>query len=105
MISSLPNTRHRSILPKFEKTAKKIIKLAPVFLIAFLVILVPAIYGYSNTEVYYDLGETLPDDMAYVVANTKLQETFDMSSTHMLLVGCQYACKGRRGHDEGNRQR
>lgn len=89
----ITKSRHRSILPKFEKTAKKIIKLAPVFLIAFLVILVPAIYGYSNTEVYYDLGETLPDDMAYVVANTKLQETFDMSSTHMLLVDANMPAK------------
>lgn len=89
----IEKTRHRPLLPKLDRISKGIVKLAPVFLIAFLVILVPAVYGYSNAGVYYDLGESLPDDMAYVVANTKLQERFDMASTHMLLTDANLPAK------------
>lgn len=84
----LTKTRHRSIIPDTKKFAKGLVKIFPVFLVIFAILVVPAYYGYSktNSEVYYNIGECLPDDMAYVIANTKLSEEFDMASTHMVLV-------------------
>lgn len=84
----LTKTRHRSIIPNTKKFAKGLVKIFPVFLVIFAILVVPAYYGYSktNSEVYYNIGECLPDDMAYVIANSKLSEEFDMASTHMVLV-------------------
>lgn len=84
----LQKTRHKSLLPDMEKVASGITKVFPVFLILFLVLVLPSYFSYkaTNDEVYYDLGETLPEDMAYVVANSKLQEDFGVGATHMVLV-------------------
>ena len=84
----LTKTRHHSIIPNTKKFAKGLVKIFPVFLVIFAILVVPAYYGYSktNSEVYYNIGECLPDDMAYVIANSKLSEEFDMASTHMVLV-------------------
>ena len=74
----LEKTMHRSLIPSTKKLAKGIIKIFPVFLILFAMIIYPSYYGYSNTnnEVYYDLSKSLPEDMSNVIANTKLKEEF-----------------------------
>ena len=84
----LQRTSHKSLLPDMGKLASGITKVFPVFLILFLVLIIPSYFSYraTNNEVYYDLGETLPEDMAYVVANSKLQEEFGVGATHMVLV-------------------
>ena len=84
----LERTAHRPLLPNMDKLAKGVIKVFPVFLVIFALLIPPAYYGYSKTndEVYYDLSKCLPDDMDYVIANSKLSENFNISSTHMLLV-------------------
>lgn len=84
----LQKTSHKSLLPDMEKVASGITKVFPVFLILFLGLVLPSYLSYkaTNNEVYYDLGETLPEDMAYVVANSKLQEDFGVGATHMVLV-------------------
>ncbi len=84
----LQKTRHRSLIPDMAGLSSGILKIAPVLLALSVLIAVPAWYGYekTNDEVYYDMGQCLPEDMDYVVANTKLREQFDMASTHMLLV-------------------
>ena len=84
----LQKTSHKSLLPDMGKVASGITKVFPVFLILFLVLVLPSYLSYkaTNKEVYYDLGETLPEDMAYVVANSKLQEDFGVGATHMVLV-------------------
>lgn len=84
----LRKTSHKSLLPDMGKVASGITKVFPVFLILFLVLVLPSYFSYkaTNNEVYYDLGETLPEDMAYVVANSKLQEDFGVGATHMVLV-------------------
>lgn len=84
----LRKTSHKSLLPDMGKVASGITKVFPVFLILFLVLVLPSYFSYkaTNDEVYYDLGETLPEDMAYVVANSKLQEDFGVGATHMVLV-------------------
>ncbi len=82
----IEKTRHRQLLPKMDGLSRWVTKHSWVFAIAFVVILIPALFGYFNTNVYYDLGEALPEDMDYVIANSKLQEEFDMGSTHMILA-------------------
>lgn len=84
----LQKTSHKSLLPDMGKVALGITKVFPVFLILFLGLVLPSYLSYkaTNNEVYYDLGETLPEDMAYVVANSKLQEDFGVGATHMVLV-------------------
>ena len=84
----LQKTMHRSLIPKTKKLAAGLVKIFPVFLILFGALAVPAYYGYSktNSEVYYDISRSLPEDMANVIANTKLKDEFGMSNTHMVLV-------------------
>ena len=84
----LSKLSHKSIIPKMHGLAKGIVKIFPVFLIIFICLLPPSLYGYvqTNNEVYYDMAECLPQDIDFVIANTKLSEDYDISSTHMVLV-------------------
>ena len=84
----IEKTRHRALLPDMGKAAQGLTRCFHVFLAVFAIAIVPAYYAYSKTNetVYYDLGATLPEDMDYVIANTKLKDTFHVGSTHMLLV-------------------
>ncbi len=84
----LQKTRHRSLVAHTGGLAKGVCKVYPVFLIVFALLIFPGYYGYdkTNEEVYYDMGQCLPEDMEYVIANSKLVEEFDIASTHMLLV-------------------
>ena len=84
----LQSTRHRPLIPDMTAFSKKICGIFPVFLLIFLLLIPPAYYGYkkTNKEVYYDMGQCLPRNIQYVVANEKLSETFNVASTHMLLV-------------------
>jgi len=94
----LQKTKHRSLIPNMEKAAKGIVKVFPLFLIIFALLIAPAYYGYSktNSEVYYDMGECLPEDIQYVIANSKLRENFNIASTHMLLVDTSVPSKDVR---------
>ena len=91
----LQETKHRSIIPHMGKFAKGVVKVFPVFLIIFAILVAPAYYGYNkaNDEVYYDMGECLPEDMNYVVSNSKLSEDFNIASTHMVLVDSNLSAK------------
>lgn len=84
----LQSTRHRPLIPDMTAFSKKMCGMFPVFLLIFLLLILPSYYGYkkTNKEVYYDMGQCLPRDIQYVVANEKLSETFNVASTHMLLV-------------------
>ena len=94
----LQKTKHRSLIPNMKKFAGGITKVFPVFLVILALIVTPAVYGYqkTNNEVYYDMGQCLPEDMEYVIANSKLSEEFDMASTHMVLVSADLPAKDVR---------
>ena len=83
---ALEKTMHREIMPNFDKLATFIVNHSWIFVIVFVVLLGPAIYGQNNTSVYYDLSDTLPDDLACSQANKKLEENFDMNSIYMILA-------------------
>ena len=94
----LQRTRHRSLIPNMGKLAGGVVKVFPVFLVLFALIIPPALYGYNKTngEVYYDMGQCLPEDMEYVIAEGKLRNDFNIASTHMLLVDADLPAKDVR---------
>ena len=84
----LQKTRHKSLIPDMQGFSQKILRVFPVFLVVFTLLVAPAWYGYdkASDEVYYDMGQCLPEEMNYVIANSRLREDFDIASTHMVLV-------------------
>lgn len=90
---ALEKTMHRDIVPKLDGAANFIVKHNKVFVAAFLILLVPAIYGQINTNVYYNLTETLPADLNSVVANSKLEDEYNMASTHILMCRSDMSSK------------
>ncbi len=83
---AIEKTKHKEILPKFNKLKEFNIKHYKAIIVAFLIILPFAIYGYSNTEVYYNLDKSLPDTLPSIQANNELQEKFDIVTTELLLI-------------------
>lgn len=82
----IEKTKHKPLLPDIRKISDKVTKKYLVYVIIFLVLLFPAIYGNNHTSVYYNLDESLPKDLPSVIANTKLKEDYNMNTTHMILV-------------------
>ena len=84
---ALEKTMHREIMPNFDKPARWIVNHSWVFLIIFVLLLGPAIYGYNNTKVYYDLSDTLPEKLNCSQANKMLADNFDgTNSIYMILA-------------------
>ena len=79
-------TKHRSLLPDIGRIGPWITKHFYIFVILFLVILVPALYGYTHTDVYYDLAGTLPKSLESIQANEKLDSEYHMGATHMVIL-------------------
>lgn len=96
----LDKTRHKPLIPSMQRTAAAITKRSWVFLLAFVVLLVPAVIGYRNAPVYYDFTNLLSsgdadlnDDMPFLEANDRLVEDFDVASTHMILADANLSHK------------
>ena len=77
---------HKVLLPEFEKTAKFTIKYRKPLFIAFLLLFIPAIYGARNTDLYYNLDRSLPQDLDSIVALNKMKKDYDMASSHFVVV-------------------
>ena len=83
---AIEKTKHKALLPNTDKASGFITKHYKVWLIVFLVLLYPAIYGNNHTQIYYNIDKSLPATLASNVANDKLKEDFDMSTMHMILL-------------------
>lgn len=83
---AIDKTTHKNLIPNLNGLSKKIVKGWPVVLVLFLVLLGPAMYGNSNYEIYYDIAGALPQSLDSAVANKKLEEKFNMNSTHIVLM-------------------
>ncbi|MGN0345262.1 MAG: RND family transporter [Lachnospiraceae bacterium] len=90
---AVQKTKHRPILPDLGRIAGWITRHYKWFVAAFIIVLFPAIYGYTHTDVYYDLAGTLPKDLPSIVANQKLEDSFDMNTTHIYLVDSSLPAK------------
>lgn len=82
----IEKTKHKPFLPDIGRISDKVTKKYIVYVVLFVILLFPAIYGNNHTEVYYNLDETLPKDLPSIIANEKLKEDYDMNTTHMILV-------------------
>ena len=83
---AIDKTTHKNLIPNLDGLSKTIVKGWPVVLVLFLVLLGPAMYGNSNYEIYYDIAGALPQSLDSAVANKKLEEKFNMNSTHIVLM-------------------
>ena len=94
----LQKLMHRSLIPDMEKLSGLITKRFPTFLVLFVVITIPAFIGYqkTNNEVYYDMADSLPQDLDYAIANAKLKNDFDVATTHMVLASADLSAKDTR---------
>lgn len=79
-------TRHRSLMPKLGRVSSVVSKKPGIFAVIFVVLLIPAAWGYFHTDVYYNLDKSVPQTLPFAVANEKLADEFDISTTHMALV-------------------
>ena len=90
---AIEKTKHKVIIPDLGRIADWIVRHYGVFLIVFLVVLGPAIYGYTHTDVYYDLAGTLPKNLSSITANDKLNDDFEMGATHMIIADSSLSAK------------
>lgn len=82
----LEKTKHRALLPDIKRIGAFVTKHYRIFVLVFFIVLIPAVYGYLHTDVYYNLDETLPKDLDSIVANEELNKHFNMNAAHMILV-------------------
>lgn len=87
----IEKTKHKPLMPDIGRISDKVTKRYVIYVVAFVILLFPAIYGNNHTGVYYNLDESLPKDLPSVIANTKLKEDYNMNTTHMILVDSSVA--------------
>ena len=87
----IEKTKHKPLLPDIGRISDKVTKRYVIYVVAFVILLFPAIYGNNHTGVYYNLDESLPKDLPSVIVNTKLKEDYNMNTTHMILVDSSVA--------------
>ncbi len=94
---AIEKTTHKPLIPSLNKVSDFIIRFRYIALTLFVIILVPAIHGNNNYEIYYNLDTSLPKDIPSAIANEKLKENFDMSSLHMVLLEDGLTAKEKNG--------
>lgn len=84
----LEKTMHKPFMPPLNALTGFVVKRSWIFILVFALLVVPAsvCYNRANKEVYYDMTQSIPDDMECAIANSKLKDEFAVGSTHMLLV-------------------
>jgi hypothetical protein len=90
---AIEKTKHRVIMPDIGRISGWVTRHSAIFIVAFLIILVPAVYGYTHTSVYYDLAGTLPDTLTSRIANAKLDEQYNMGATHLIIASSDLSQK------------
>ena len=83
---AIEKTSHRRFIPSLDKVSAFIIRHYKVWVVIFLIMAFPALYGSKNVSVYYNIAQSLPDNIMSNIANKKLEDTFEMNSTHMILL-------------------
>ena len=82
----IEKTRHRPFLPTFERIPAFVQKHYKAVFVAFLLIWIPAVYGYTHIDVYYDIIQTLPKGLPSMIANQRMEDTFSMNNMLMILA-------------------
>ena len=94
---AIDKTRHKAIIPDLGVISGWVVKHYKAFIVTFIIVLIPALWGYTHYDVYYDLAGTLPGNLDSVIANDKLDETFAMNSTHIIL--CDSSLEPKEVHE------
>ena len=89
-------THHRPLLPKFDWLTNKVTKRPAVWIVIFLALLGPALFGYTHTSVYYNLDASVPQDLPFRIAGDKLYEEFDLNTELMILTDANLPEKDAR---------
>jgi predicted RND superfamily exporter protein len=92
----IEKTKHKPLLKNIERPSAFIIKHYKAWLLIFLVLLFPAVYGNNHTEVYYNISQSLPETLPCNVASQKLEDEFQMSTMHMILMDKNIDSKEKR---------
>ena len=82
----IDKTKHKLLLPKFEKLPKFIISKSKYILVLFIILMIPAYIGNKNFDVYYKLDDSLPKDLAFNIANKELAEKFNITSPEIIIL-------------------
>ncbi len=83
---AIEKTSHRPLLPDVGGISRFVVKHYRVLAVILVLVCIPAFYGYGHVNVYYDMSRVMPQELPSVIANRKLEDTFDMATTHLLLV-------------------
>ncbi len=83
---ALTKTSHRPLIPDFSKLSHGIVKRFIIFMLLAVILVIPAFYGQKHNKVYYNLDTSLPKNLPSIVAGEKLQESFEMNSTHIVML-------------------
>jgi len=84
--NKIEKTRHKPFMPAFDRLTRIVTRKPGIMLAIFVIILGPALYGYTHTDVYYKLDDGVPSTLPFKVANEKLDKDFDMSTMHFVLL-------------------
>ena len=93
---ALTKTGHKPLLPDFSKLSGRIVKRFYIFIILAVMLVIPAYYGQAHNKVYYNLDTSLPNDLPSIVAGEKLQENFEMNSTHIVMLNSDLSRKATK---------
>lgn len=91
--NAIEKTKHRAIIPNLGRIGNFVTKKYIIFIVLFVLILPPALYGYNHNSVYYDLAGTLPKDLESIMANNKLEEQYNMGATHIVMANADVSSK------------
>ena len=93
---AIEKTSHKPLLPNVGGIGRFVTKHYKVLAVVLVIMVFPAFYGYNHVNVYYDMSKVMPPELKSVIANKKLEETFDMATTHLLLVDSDVSQKDVR---------
>lgn len=82
----IDKTKHKVLIPEFKFLQNFSVKYYKIILVIFIILLIPAIYGYKNIKVYYKLDESLPDNLPFKIANEKLKDNYSIASPQIILI-------------------
>ena len=101
---AIEKTSHRPLLPDVGGIGRFVARHYRALAVILVLLAVPAFWGYSHVNVYYDMSRVMPQDLPSVIANKKLEDTFDMSTTHLLLVDADVSRRDVRNMTEEMKQ-
>ena len=93
---AIERTSHKPLLPDVGGIGRFVVKHYKLLAVMLAIMIIPAFYGYNHVNVYYDMSKVMPPELKSVIANKKLEETFDMATTHLLLVDSDVSQKNVR---------